>query len=289
VLGYGGEPYLRLGPDGAFENRTSPSVAANETRFGQVVSRPGTGAGARPAWRRIADRPVAVWHDHRAHWMSRTPPPAVRAHPGRRQVVQAVSIPLLVGGRPASIVGRLEYLPPPSPWRWLAPALAAGLALAILAWRAPPGIAVWIARGSALTTAGAGTAVAVAEWPDAPTEGLTSGLGSAVPPAGRIALWLAAFAVAVGVWALARRRGRGPEAIVLVAGAWLVGGIAALGRLDVLWSAVVPSVLPADAVRLLVALAVAGLPAPGVWVWRALGAVRAAGTASAAGRPAASG
>jgi hypothetical protein len=76
---------------------------------------------------------------------------------------------------------------------------------------------------------------------------------------------------------------------VLVAGAWLVGGIAALGRLDVLWSAVVPSVLPADAVRLLVALAVAGLPAPGVWVWRALGAVRAAGTASAAGRPAASG
>jgi hypothetical protein len=275
VLGYAGEPYLRLGPDGAFENRRSPSVAANETRYGTVGA--GVGANAAPSWRRIADAPVAVWHDHRAHWMARVAPTGVRSDPGRRRIVQPIAIPVRVDGGRATIGGRLEYLPAPSVWRWLAPAIALGLVLAIVAARGERS-ALISARVAAAIGAGGGVAAAVAEWAAAPTEGLTSGLGG-VAPSVRIALWLGGLALAVAAWVLATRRSRAAEAIVLLAAAWLLGGGAVLGRLGDLTHSLVPAAVPADVSRALVACGLAGLAAPAVWAWRVLGGVREAGRA----------
>ena len=275
VLGYAGEPYLRFGPGGVYENSRSPSVAANETRYGTVTQAPGVDARAAPVWRRVSSSPTAVWHDHRSHWMSRTPPPGVRAHGGRAQVVQPVSIPVRIDGRPARIVGRLDYEPPPPTWAWVAGILALGL-VGALAARRPGRPGRTAARAAALAAAGGGVAVAVAEWLAAPTEGLTSGAGGLSPQL-RIALWLAGFAVAAAAWVLAARRGPAREAVVLVAAAWLLGGGAALGRLGYLTHEIVPSALPAGVARALVALALAGLAAPAVWAWRVLGEVREAG------------
>lgn len=114
VLGYAGEPYLRLSPDGAFENASSPSMAANAERFGQVVR---AGSGREPSWRRVSERPVAVWHEHRAHWMSREPPAVVAAGAGRPVLVQRISVPVRVGGRQAEITGRLDHIPGPGSGR----------------------------------------------------------------------------------------------------------------------------------------------------------------------------
>jgi hypothetical protein len=209
--------------------------------------------------------------------MARVPPPGVRVHPGRRQTVQPIAIPVRIDGRPARVVGRLEYLPPPALAAWLAPAVAVALLLGLLAMRGRRA-ALGAARAAALIGAGGGVAAAVAEWLAAPSVGLTSGLGG-IPPAVRIGLWVGAFVLAVAVWGLAVRRGRSAEAIVLLAGAWLLGGGATLGRLGDLTHALVPAAVPADVSRALVACGLAGLAAPAVWAWRSLGRVREAGRA----------
>jgi hypothetical protein len=81
VLGYGGEPYLRL-DDGTWENRNSPAVALNAER---QPDGPLDGADTAPDWVRVGDGTRAVFHDHRAHWMGSQAPAAVLADPDRRR------------------------------------------------------------------------------------------------------------------------------------------------------------------------------------------------------------
>jgi hypothetical protein len=291
VLGYAGEPYLRLTPDGAWENTRSPSVAPNADRFGAVVI-DRQAARAAPEWRRVADRPVVVWHDHRAHWMSRSPPAAVRADPGVPRVVQRWEVPIRVDGRAAVVTGRLDWVPRPATAWWVAGLLALAGALALGAARLAEPRAAALARGAALAAVGAGSALGVADALAAPREGFTTGIAPSIPPALQVALWVLAPVAAVTAWLAARRRTPAAEAAVLAGAAWLVGGAALLGRLGVLWHAVVPSELPATWSRVLVAVGLACLPAPAVWAWRQAGAVRRRGRAAvrrAAGAPEPSG
>ena len=62
ILGYSGEPYLRVGAAGAFENVRSPAVYLNATRNGGI---PPSSAdpSAPPEWRRIGVRggPRSSW------------------------------------------------------------------------------------------------------------------------------------------------------------------------------------------------------------------------------------
>lgn len=274
VVGYAGEPYLRLGPDGAFENAVSPSVASNRDRFGGLVD-PEATVDDEPRWRRIADEPVAVWHDHRTHWMSESaPPPGVSEEPGREQVVQSWELRLQVDGRPATLGGELRYLPPPSPWPWLATALALALVSGALALRAPPSIARAAVRVAGVVAIGSAAALAVAEASSAPTTGLTDGLDGGLHPLAQAGLWAAAALLAILVWLRAARRGVGHEAVVILAAAWLLGGGAALARLGYLDSSVLPAPLPSPLSRALVTLALASLAAPTLWAWRSLAGVR---------------
>jgi hypothetical protein len=136
VLGYRQEPYLRVGPGGAFENRRSPSAYAN--RFATApASIPGEfDPAAAPEWRRIADRPRVAWHDHRAHW-SGPDPQAVTDAPGRRHVVTPNwQIPLRLGERTLLLEGDVTWVPGPSPWPWALAAVAV-LAAALAAARGP--------------------------------------------------------------------------------------------------------------------------------------------------------
>jgi hypothetical protein len=129
VLGYEGEPYLRVRPDGVFENRRSPAAYVNRSGMGgrRNAVPADADAGAAPEWRKTSGGSTARWHDHRAHWMGTVLPPGALDEPSREHVViDRWEIPLLVDGRRVDAVGDVRWLPPPSPLPMVA--LATGLA-----------------------------------------------------------------------------------------------------------------------------------------------------------------
>ena len=130
VLGYRLEPYLRVGPDGVFENRRSPSTYTNKFRTAPASIPPEFDPQAPPEWRRIGDGPSAGWHDHRAHWTG-PDPPAVKARPGAVQAVRTWEVPLRQGDRTMVVRGDITWVPGPAPWPWLLAAV--GLFAAALA------------------------------------------------------------------------------------------------------------------------------------------------------------
>jgi hypothetical protein len=124
VLGYRLEPYLRVGPDGVFENRRSPSTYTNRFRTAPASIPPEYDPQAAPEWRRVGDGPSAVWHDHRAHWTG-PDPAAVTANPGAfHLVVPQWKVPLRQGDQTMVIRGDITWVPGPSPWPWVLVALA---------------------------------------------------------------------------------------------------------------------------------------------------------------------
>jgi hypothetical protein len=125
VLGYAGEPYLRVGPAGVFENRRSPATYLNRAHINPAPPPPDASADAPPLWHRIGGGDTVTWHDHRAHWMAPTDPPDVKAAPNRTQVVlPGWQAELRVGNQPVRVSGDLRWVPGPSPWPWVAIAVA---------------------------------------------------------------------------------------------------------------------------------------------------------------------
>ena len=76
IVGYEGEPYIRLGADGVFENFNSPSHYTNLDRFARTVAPATATAAAEPNWVKLSDGNSVRWHDHRTHWMDPTPMPS---------------------------------------------------------------------------------------------------------------------------------------------------------------------------------------------------------------------
>lgn len=132
VLGYSGEPYLRIGPDGVFRNANSPATYLNEDRF-RIQLPPGVtaDADAPPEWERASSRSSYAWHDHRVHRMTTELPPQVAAAPDAGHLIQQWSVPVVVDGTEATVEGELVWVPGPSPWPWIGGALL--LALGALA------------------------------------------------------------------------------------------------------------------------------------------------------------
>lgn len=121
VLGYSGEPYLRIGPDGAFENQRSEAAYVNDDRYAAVEIPPQADPDAEPDWRQVSDEPAYAWHDHRIHWMSPELPPQVAPDPTQRVTVfpQGWEVPFTYGGERQVVRGELVWQPGPSPWPWL--------------------------------------------------------------------------------------------------------------------------------------------------------------------------
>lgn len=148
IVGYNGEPYLRILPDGTVEeNRASPSKYINEDRYGRVELPDGVDATAVPDWEVVATGGSFAWHDHRTHWMNPVAPPG--RGPGD-QVAEGV-VPLLVDGVEVDVTVVSIWQPAPSVFpvllglvlgvglgyvairkRILAPLVALGLAVAAL-------------------------------------------------------------------------------------------------------------------------------------------------------------
>ncbi|MGF7239229.1 MAG: hypothetical protein ACQSGP_30370 [Frankia sp.] len=142
VLGYQGEPYLRVGPDGVFTNERSTATYLNETRSGGAAVPATADDQAPPVWRRTAAAPRAgmaatvVWHDHRTHWMSPDRPPIVAANPGAHHRIFTWQVSFRYGAQAVTARGDLDWVPGPAPTPWVALALgAAALTIALAVGR----------------------------------------------------------------------------------------------------------------------------------------------------------
>src|SRR4029077_17610028 len=110
-LGYEDEPYLHFRADGVVEeNRRSPTLYQNRSRYGPADGAADADAPAAPEWQQVASDGSYAWHDHRAHWMLRQPP----ANAERGQQVGSGDIPLQVDGPPVSVWVAVTWAEAPS-------------------------------------------------------------------------------------------------------------------------------------------------------------------------------
>jgi hypothetical protein len=130
VLGYEGEPYLRVGPAGVYENTQSPSTYVNCSRQG-CPAPPGLRPDGPPDWRHLSSGHVVRYHDHRIHWMGGQPPPDVQRAPGQVHQQPVWTVSMRQGSSDIAVTGHLTWVPGPSPFPWLLVALGlAGVAVA---------------------------------------------------------------------------------------------------------------------------------------------------------------
>jgi hypothetical protein len=134
VLGYSGEPYLEVRPDGTYENVHSPAAYLNRTLAGDTPVPADADPAAPPQWRRVSGDRTVRWHDRRTHWLGDGLPPPAAADPGREHRIRDWVVPLRQEASTFEVRGTLDYLPPPAAWLWwLGTALVALMAFA--AWR----------------------------------------------------------------------------------------------------------------------------------------------------------
>jgi hypothetical protein len=249
VLGYADEPYLRVGPDGVFENRRSPATYLNADRYADVAMPPRADPQASPDWVKVSEGQSRAWHDHRVHWMSPDPPPHVQQDPGQQVLIQPWSVAVVHGGQPYEVTGELWWNPGPSPVPFL------GLALLVTA----PALAGLLRgrRGHALRRPAAVVVGGVAllngihfvdellAWPAATLDVL-------------FGIFHTALFVGVGLVgaAVAWRGNQGPHlSLGIASGAVLFHQ--GLLQLRLLWSSQLPTVWPPALLRTAVALSVA--------------------------------
>ncbi len=246
VYGYQGEPYLRIGPGGTFQNTRSPAVFLNRTRIPQHSAPPDQyDAKAQPQWRKISDASVAVWHDHRTHWMATEDPPAVRRDPGRRHVViRDWEIPVRDQGRKLVVTGDALWVPGPSPLPWVLGAVALAIGVALLA-RTRAWIGVVQATLAVLIVSE--TIHVIGAW-QATTASIPSRAFASIYSFGGVVV------CALALWWLKRRDPWAATPVVLIAGLFMfvAGGLADVTALT---RSQIPTSLPAGLGRLTVTLA----------------------------------
>ena len=130
VLGYQDEPYLRIGPEGVFENRNSPATYLSNDRFATTPVPETASPDAQPDWQQVSDEPVYAWHDHRIHWMAPTLPPQVKVDASQPVKVQDWSVPYRLANQDFAVRGTLTWEPPPAWWPWIViPSVAAAVGI----------------------------------------------------------------------------------------------------------------------------------------------------------------
>jgi len=132
VLGYAGEPYLRVGPRGVFENTRSPATYLNRSRIPTSNPPKSANPAATPVWHKVSSGTTAIWHDHRVHFMGTEDPPEVQRAPSSRHLIEPWTVKLRTDGRVIRASGNLVYVPPPSPWPYVGVALVIAVALVAL-------------------------------------------------------------------------------------------------------------------------------------------------------------
>lgn len=135
VLGYAGEPYLEVRPDGTYQNVNSPAAYTNQTLDGASPVPSNADPAAPPQWQRISTEPSVRWHDRRTHWLDPGLPPQARADPSRPHKLRDWAVPLRQGVTTFEVRGTLTWEPPPAAWLWWAGAVALAVAVTALGRR----------------------------------------------------------------------------------------------------------------------------------------------------------
>jgi hypothetical protein len=113
VHGYDDEPYIRISAEGLVEiNDASVTAVLNGDRYGNVDTSK-MQPGAVPQWRTIATDGIAMWHDHRSHWMSPKLPAAI----DETGKVLDWNVPMIIAGRRTLVSGTL-YLRDSASMSW---------------------------------------------------------------------------------------------------------------------------------------------------------------------------
>lgn len=112
VIGTEGEPMLRLSSAGIELNELSPSAYLSGDRYAQVPLPAETDPAAPPRWRRLDSPGPFAWYDHRIHLLDGERPEIVGD--GTEPVtIFHWKVPVLLGDRPVSVVGALDWVPDP--------------------------------------------------------------------------------------------------------------------------------------------------------------------------------
>lgn len=127
VLGYAGEPFLRIRSGHVAVNRHS-TTAADNPRLSPVPVRPDTSAA--PQWVDAGSgNGIAAWSDDRLTGGS-----------GGRSGEQGTwTLPVRVDGAETTITGTWTRVAAPSPWAWAAGLVAVAVAVCALGWLSRPG------------------------------------------------------------------------------------------------------------------------------------------------------
>jgi hypothetical protein len=245
VLGYAGEPYLEIRPDGAYRNVHSPGDPALP-----------------PRWQRTAAEPVVRWHDERTQWTDDALPAQAVADPGRTHRLRDWAVPLRRGVTAYQLRGTLDWVPPPQPGGWWAGALllsAATAGLTHLAGARRRLVVAPLALAAGFTTVGYAAARTVDAGAAGPGGVLLGLLGPGLWPT------LSGLAAAgVGAALLLRRRANDFVVALVAACLTLFGGLTTSAAFG---AGVLPAPGPAWWWRTTVVLAVgigAGLTAAAV-------------------------
>jgi hypothetical protein len=138
VLGYSGEPFLRLAGGTVFENGNS--LTTYDARDGVLDTIPASAGTGPVAWRSVGAERSHSWPDHRILFSGSELPAAVMDDPGSSHVVTRWSIPVVVDGTRTAIEGRVDWVPA-SDSAVLTVLLPVGflvLAVGVAAWAAFP-------------------------------------------------------------------------------------------------------------------------------------------------------
>jgi hypothetical protein len=225
VLGYLGEPMLRLDRSGLSVNTASLTAASVG-----LVKKSQRVVASSPRWLLRPGRRSVIWQDARA----RSLPPGVARGPW--------SVPLRVDTRPARLVGELHRFPAPPLWPWLA--VVGGFAAA--------GSAVFLRRRELIRPAAMGLAVTAA------AASIVTSLTFAFDAYASPGTWIAGadelIFLIVGLYVL--RRGPRHLHVAAAVGLGLLGLAIGISKGAIFLHPIVLSVLPATVTRIVVATAV---------------------------------
>lgn len=261
VLGYEAEPYLRIGPNGVFENLHSQATYINRTRLGGTVPVGiDTSPTAVPQWKKISGGHSALWHDHRIHWMGAQAPPPVAQAPGTFQHLSQQNVVFVFHGQRVAVAVALDWVPGPSGLPWI-PALVVLFALGVLAAAVPKWWRLLAVLVALVVLSDAAHAIAYEiPRPGANPTKVVQFLGESFVS---IAVWIAAVPTVIG---LLRRRAEALYGVVFVG--LLVALIGGATDLSALWKSQLPDAGPAglSRVEVVVALGLGGGLAVGALV-----------------------
>lgn len=115
VVGELGEPFLRIGPEGAFANLKSATWYRSNDPTGLVRPPDDVDPRAEPVWARASAEPAWGWFDHRLHRQRLTGAPAV-SDKDKPVVLEEWSVPMRYGGAEHVVKGHRQYKFPGGTW-----------------------------------------------------------------------------------------------------------------------------------------------------------------------------